>query len=318
MSNQAAISASGLVKVYPGDLRAVDGIDLRIESGEMFALLGPNGAGKTTFIKMLNTLLRPTEGQLEVFGIDVTADPSKARACFGYVSQEVALDKVLTGREHLELQAALYHLPKAEIATACERVLALVELSDRADDAVSAYSGGMKKRLEIACGLLHHPQLLILDEPTLGLDIHTRHRIWDYLRSLREEGVTLILTTHYLEEADSLCDRVAIIDHGRIQVVGTPAELKASLGGDVVSLQLGAGAQADEAVSANLRSLDGIEEVRSGDNGSLHLSVAPGGATMARILDQLRTAGLEVASIAYSQPSLDDVFFLHTGHSMRD
>jgi ABC-2 type transport system ATP-binding protein len=305
----------------------VDGVSLTIEQGEIFGLLGPNGAGKTTFIRMLITLARRTGGELEVFGIDPAVRPADVRAAIGYVSQEVGLDRSLTGREHLELSAALYHVPRRERPSRIETLLQLVELGARADSVVRTYSGGMKKRLEIACGLIHRPRLLVLDEPTLGLDIATRRRIWEYLRQLRADGVTILLTTHYLEEADALCDRLAIIDRGRIQASGSPEELKASLRGEVVTLRLAAApgataaAQAD-GLSEHLRALEGVTEVRAAGAGTLHLSVAgpmlSAGAALPRIVEAASARGAEVESVAWSRPTLDDVFIVLTCHTQRD
>ena len=303
MSEPAAVTAVNLSKVYAGGIRAVDGVNLVIKPEEVFGLLGPNGAGKTTFIRMLTTLLRSTEGKLEVFGRDTRSNPSGVRECIGYVSQEVALDKVMTGREHLELHAALYHVPANEIGERIAEVLELVDLEERADDRVGEYSGGMKKRLEIACGLMHAPRLLILDEPTLGLDIHV---------------VSILMTTHYLDEADTLCDRVAIIDRGRIQACGPPDELKAQLGGDVVTVKLvGIEAEDDglglptrtDHLADYLRDVQGVRDVKSAGNGTIHVSVNKDGTIVARLIDSVREKGHLIENISYARPSLDDVFF---------
>jgi len=224
------------VEVVVRDLRksyasieAVRGVSLSIRSGEMYGLLGPNGAGKTSLIKMLVTLSKPSGGTAIVCGYDVGAEPDRVREAIGYVPQEVSVDRSLTGREHLELFAHLYHLPPDSIPARVNEVLEMVELAGRADETAGTYSGGMKKRLDLACGLVHRPRVLFLDEPTLGLDIQTRRRLWEYLRLLKAGGMTMILTTHYLEEADALCDRVGIMDHGRLVVEGTPSELKGEL-----------------------------------------------------------------------------------------
>ncbi len=310
--------ASGLTKVFDGGIRAVDGVDLQIRSGEIFALLGPNGAGKTTTIRMIVTLARPTSGTVILEDIDVVKVPDSARERIGYVGQEVALDRSLTAREHLELQAGLYHIPPSMQAERIGEILDLVELTDRADDQVRTFSGGMKKRLDLACGLIHRPRLLVLDEPTLGLDIQTRTRIWQFIRTLREQGTTILLTTHYLEEADQLCDRIAIMDHGKIQTCGTPAELKTSVGGDVVTLTL---VEDDarpelEQLAADLRGLPFIRDVVATDR--MLIYIEPGQDSVPKVFKSLTDRGVHVDRFTYSPPSLDDVFLKFTGHSLRD
>ena len=234
-----AIRVSGLTKFY-GDLLAVDHISFEVEEGEIFGLLGPNGAGKTTTIKMLTTLLRPSDGTAEVCGYDIRREPDAVRRVIGIVFQEPSLDLELTGRENMEFHARLYDVPKGEMDARIEELLKLVELQDWADRLVRNYSGGMRRRLEIARSLLHHPRVLFLDEPTLGLDPQSRRHVWSYISRInREEGVTIILTTHYMEEADQLCDRVAIIDKGRIVALDTPEKLKGIVGGDVLTLEVG-------------------------------------------------------------------------------
>jgi ABC-2 type transport system ATP-binding protein len=233
-----AIRVEGLVKTFDG-FTAVDDISFAVREGELFGLLGPNGAGKTTTINMLSTLLRPTSGSAVVAGFDVTRHRDDVRKSIGVVFQEPALDVKLTGRENLEFHTMMYGIGKTERRRRIDKVLALVELTDKARTLVEKYSGGMKRRLEIARGLTHRPKVLFLDEPTLGLDAQTRRHIWEYVRKLNKEaGVTIILTTHYMEEADFLCDRVAIMDHGKFVALDSPARLKDVLGGDVVSLEL--------------------------------------------------------------------------------
>ncbi|MEM4302989.1 MAG: ATP-binding cassette domain-containing protein, partial [Candidatus Caldarchaeum sp.] len=225
-----AIVAEDLVKVF-GKLVAVDRVWLSVREGELFGFLGPNGAGKTTTINILTTLLRPTSGRAVVGGYDVVAQAEKVRRGVGLVPQDLTVDDELTGWENLMLQAGLYHIPKHEARKKAAEVLELVGLMDAAKRKVETYSGGMRKRLELAAGLIHNPEILFLDEPTLGLDVQTRAAIWDYIKRLRKElGMTVFLTTHYMDEADALCDRIAIIDHGRIKALDTPANLKASLG----------------------------------------------------------------------------------------
>ncbi len=312
------LNITGLRKVYEGGVEAVRGIDLCVQRGEIFALLGPNGAGKTTTIKIAVTLAQSTAGTVTVDGFDVATSPDEARRRIGYVGQEVAVDKSLTARENLELQAALYHIPSSELAGRVQEVLELVELADRADDRVKTYSGGMKKRLDIACGLLHRPRLLVLDEPTLGLDIQTRTRIWDYIRRMRAGGTTVLMTTHYMEEADRLCDRVAIIDHGTIQAIGTPHELKARVGGDVVTLTVPATEmkRVPGDLEPRLRALPFVREMSLTDQ--IVLYVEPGENTVPRVFEAVSATGLKVDEFTYSRPTLDDVFLKFTGHSMRD
>lgn len=237
MSN--AIIAKNLVKVYPGGLKAVDNVSFDIQAGEIFGFLGPNGAGKTTTIMMLITLTNPTEGTATICGHDIRTERDAVRSCIGYVSQDVAVDDQLTGRENIELQGRFYHLPKDAIKERSDEVLEMLDLTDRAQDKVETYSGGMRKRLDIAEGLIHRPEVLFLDEPTLGLDIQTREKIHEYIRRLQEEKLmTIFITTHYMEEADKLCDRVAIIDHGQIKAIDNPETLKGGVGGDVVTLKI--------------------------------------------------------------------------------
>src|SRR5437870_6438050 len=232
---EAAIATEQLVKRY-GEIEAVRGIDLAVMPGEIFGFLGPNGAGKSTTISMLCTLLRPTSGRAAVAGFDVTRDPDSVRAAIGLVFQDPALDEQLTARENLEFHAFLYDVPRAIRAQRIAEVLGMVELADRANSKVMTFSGGMKRRLEIARGILHSPEVLFLDEPTRGLDPQTRSHIWDYLQDLRRrEGITIFMTTHYMDEAE-FCDRIAIIDMGQIVALGTPDELKARVGGDVITI----------------------------------------------------------------------------------
>jgi ABC-2 type transport system ATP-binding protein len=234
-----AIEAKNLTKIYPGGLKAVDNVSFDIEEGEIFGFLGPNGAGKTTTIMMLITLTNPTSGTAKICGHEISTEKDAVRNCLGYVSQEVAVDDQLTGRENIMLQGRFYHLPKDTLKKRANEVLKLLDLAERADDKVETYSGGMRKRLDIAGGLIHRPEVLFLDEPTLGLDIQTREKIHEYIRRLQEEKkMTIFLTTHYMEEADKLCDRVAIIDHGQIKAMDDPEKLKGNVGGDIVTLKI--------------------------------------------------------------------------------
>jgi ABC-2 type transport system ATP-binding protein len=305
---ESAIFADQLVKRY-GDVEAVRGIDLSVKPGEIFGFLGPNGAGKSTTINMLCTLLRPTGGRAAVAGIDVTRDPGAVRSRIGLVFQDPALDEQLTARENLDFHAFLYNVPRASRHERIDVVLRMVELADRASSKVMTFSGGMKRRLEIARGILHSPEVLFLDEPTRGLDPQTRRHIWDYLRELRrQEGTTIFMTTHYMDEAE-FCDRIAIIDMGKIVALGTPDELKARVGGDVITI-----ATADNTVSAGeIRERYGVTPVV--DNGTLRLEVSDGAAFVPRLVRELSQP---VTTVTLRRPSLDDVFLKLTGRAIRE
>lgn len=311
----AIVEIENLVKVFDRKVRAVDGLSLTIQPGEIFGMLGPNGAGKSTTIKVLVTLLKPDEGRATVDGHDVTKNPDAVRAAIGYVPQDVAVDRFLTGRQNLDMLANLYHLPPEDIPARVNELLALVELTDRADDRVMGYSGGMKKRLDIAGGLLHRPKLLVLDEPTLGLDIQTRVRIWETVRKMREQGTAVLLTTHYLEEADQLCDRIAIVDHGKLQALGTPAELKSTLSGDYVQLQLAGGSL--EELAAGVKSVKGVSASQSGPPDRLTVYIE-GDATLPELVAFFAARQVKVLRLNYAKPTLDEVFLKHTGRSLRD
>ena len=305
---EAAIATEQLVKRY-GEIAAVRGIDLTVRPGEIFGFLGPNGAGKSTTISMLCTLLRPTSGRAAVAGFDVGRDPDSVRAAIGLVFQDPSLDEQLTARENLEFHAFLYDVPRATRRQRISAVLQMVELSDRAGSKVNTFSGGMKRRLEIARGILHAPEVLFLDEPTRGLDPQTRAHIWDYLRTLPGgEGLTIFMTTHYMDEAE-FCDRIAIIDMGRIVALGTPDELKARVGGDVITL-----ATTDNAASAaELAAKFGVTPAV--DDGTLRIEVADGAAMVPRLVRELSA---RVTAVSLARPSLDDVFLKLTGRAIRE
>ena len=306
--SDAVIQASGLVKRY-GDLEAVRGIDLEVHPGEIFGFLGPNGAGKSTTISILCTLLSPTAGIARVAGIDVVQDPARVRQRIGLVFQDPSLDDQLTGRENLEFHAWIYSVPAAVRRQRIDEMLALLQLSDRAGSQVRTYSGGMKRRLEIARGMLHQPQILFLDEPTLGLDPQTRQSIWTHLNELRAgKGITIFMTTHYMDEAE-YCDRIAIIDRGKIVALGTPDELKAMVGGDVVTIT---SSRPDEA-AAEISQVLGVDAIR--DNGSLRMEVADAKVFVPRLVRELAAP---VDTVTLRRPSLDDVFLKLTGHAIRD
>ncbi len=316
-----AVRIERLVKRY-GSVEAVRDVSFQVEAGEIFGLLGPNGAGKTTTLRCLCTLSRPDAGLLEVDGVSVLDQPRAARQRLGYVAQEVAIDKVLTGRELLELQAALYHLPRGIIAERVQSVIDLLEIGEWADRKCGTYSGGIRKRLDLASGLLHQPKLLVLDEPTVGLDIESRVVVWDFLRRLRAQGITVLITSHYLEEIDALADRVAIIDQGQVIACGTPDQLKDRLGGDRVTLRLREFSPRTEAEQARdlLLGLDCVQEViiNSAQGNSLNLVVSAGSDVLERVRSTLGSAGLPTFGIAQARPSLDDVYLAATGRTLLD
>jgi ABC-2 type transport system ATP-binding protein len=309
-----AIRVDGLVKTFDG-FTAVDGISFTVAEGELFGLLGPNGAGKTTTINMLATLLRPTSGRASVAGFDVAADRDDVRKSIGVVFQEPALDGKLTGRENLEFHTMMYGIGKADRARRIDEVLALVELADKAGTLVEKYSGGMKRRLEIARGLTHRPKVLFLDEPTLGLDAQTRRHIWEYIRKLNKEGgVTIILTTHYMEEADYLCGRIAIMDHGKFVAMDAPSRLKDTLGGDVVSLELDGDSTAfREALGRE----DWIKRSKLHED-VLSLTMERGERRIPELVMLAREKGVTVNCVNLRKPSLEDVFLHFTGRTIRE
>jgi ABC-2 type transport system ATP-binding protein len=313
----AIITATGLVKRFD-NTTAVDGLSLEMHEGEVFGLLGPNGAGKTTTMRMLITLLQPDAGEIVVGGFRVRDEAERVRSLIGYIPQERAVDRALTGREHMELFADLYHLPKSVGVERSTWALKMVGLIDRADDVVMNYSGGMKKRLEIACGLIHRPKILFLDEPTLGLDVESRTLVWRHIRELKAQGMTLVMSTNYLDEADQLCDRIAILDQGKLAALGTPRQLKESLQGDVLSLTPeGADTQVLERLTITLKGLEGVVQIVRRD-GSLELRVTPSRAILNRVLDAVAAQGVRLEAIQYTRPSLEKVFIHYTGHQIKD
>ena len=311
-----AVRAEGLVKRYRsrgGDVEAVRGVDLAVDAGEVFGFLGPNGAGKTTMVRMLCTLLPPTSGSATVAGVDVVADAAEVRRRIGVALQEIGLDPVQTGRELLELQCGLYGITGAAARTRTEELLTLVGLTDAADRRTKTYSGGMKRRLDLASALVHSPEVLFLDEPTTGLDPASRLTVWEEVRRINAAGATVFLTTQYLEEADHLCDRLAIIDAGTIVADGSPERLKAEMGHDVVRLTLD-GADPVETEKA-IGVLPGLERVAA-EPDALALYLADGAGSIAEIVRRLDRADLRVGAIAVSRPSLDDVFLQATGRRL--
>lgn len=311
-----AIETDSITRVFE-DITAVNNISISVRPGELFGLLGPNGAGKTTLISMLSTMIDPSGGGASVWGYDIVRKSSSVRQNIGMVFQDTTLDDRLTGRENLELHGRFYGLDGSTRKKRIEEVLSLVELTERADAIVKTYSGGMMRRLEIARGLMHHPHVLFLDEPTLGLDPQTRMHIWEYIRTLnKEENVTIVLTTHYMEEADSLCGRIAIMDHGEIVALDTPRELKNMLGGDVITL----GLEEPDDIS-RLRSVylkNGSAHIISEKNNEIFITVMDGERQIPHILALASGAGIPVRSVSLRKPTLDDVFLHHTGRAIKD
>ncbi|KZL49198.1 ABC transporter ATP-binding protein [Nodularia spumigena CS-588/02] len=316
-----AVLIENLQKSY-GAVVAVKDVSFQVEPGEIFGLLGPNGAGKTTTLRALCTLITPDAGKIEVSGISVIDNPRIARQKLGYVAQEVALDKVLTGKELLQLQAALYHIPRAVAKQRIDMVLDLLGLQEYAHKKTGTYSGGLRKRLDLAAGLLHAPDVLVLDEPTVGLDIDSRIVVWDFLRQLRASGTTVLITSHYLEEIDALADRVAIIDRGVVIAAGTPSQLKDKVGGDRITLRIREFSPIEEAEKAKhlLQDLPFVQEViiNNAQGNSLNLVVTPQSDALITIQQSLNTVGLPTFGIAQSRPSLDDVYLAATGRTLLD
>jgi ABC-2 type transport system ATP-binding protein len=314
MSQQAIVKVEGLTKVF-GSLKAVDGVSFEVNEGEIFGFLGPNGAGKTTTINMLTTLLRASGGTAEIAGLDIHRHATEVRRTVGVVPQEYTADEDLTGLQNILLCADLYGIPRSNSKPHAMELLQLVELDEAADRKVSTYSGGMRRRLELACGLINYPKLLFLDEPTLGLDVQTRAAVWKYIRMLKEEyRMTLFLTTHYLEEADSLCDRIAIIDHGHIIRIGTPTELKASIGGDVIVVGV---AESEPDISAEIAKLDLVKEVKKSDH-EYRIKSEIGEESSIQVIDLVRSKGLHVTKISLTKPTLDEAYLEFTGHGLRE
>lgn len=309
------INVQNLSKLYPPRINAVDNISFQVYEGEIFGFLGPNGAGKTTTISMLTTLLRPTSGTAEVAGYDITKNSSKVRKAIGVVQQDNTTDRHMTGRENLIFTAYLQGVPKHLAENRATELLSLVELSDAAYRKVETYSGGMRRRLEVACGLMNMPRVLFLDEPTLGLDVQTRTAIWNYVKKLKQErSMTLFLTTHYMEEADSLCDRIAIIDHGQIITCGSSAELKSRLGGDTIELGV-RGAEKD--LSQVILGIPMVKKVTR--EGSVYRIKAENGEEAAlAVIEAVKSQGYFVNRILVNKPSLSEVYLELTGRAFRE
>ena len=306
-----AIVAEHLKKTYRNGVQAVKGVSFYVKQGEIFGLLGPNGAGKSTTVRILGTLTKPDSGKALVAGHDVVLEPQRVRSKIGYVAQSSGVDKYATGRENLMLQGHLQRVPKSQLKHRVNELLEWVGLSEAADRLVQTYSGGMKRRLDIAMGLVHNPSVLFLDEPTTGLDPETRSALWqDLLRLKREQNISVLLTTHYLDEADYLCDRLAIVDHGVVVAEGSPSDLKAGIRGDRVTLEVNG--HVDEA-NERLKLLPQVIDVIVTDD-ALVARVENGATAIPAIITALEGSGISVRSVALSRPSLDDVYLYHTGH----
>ena len=323
-AKDAFVDVRNLVKVYAGrgqeKVKAVDDVSFTVSEGEFFGFLDPNGAGKSTVIKIITTLLAKTSGSIRVAGLDVASKGADIRRIIGYTGQSIGVDGELTGRENLWLIGRLYHMPNALVNERVDELLEVLQLKDAADRRAYTYSGGMRRRLDLGAGLVHHPRILFLDEPTTGLDPQTRNAVWEYLQRLhREEGMTIFLTTQYMEEADQLCQRIAIIDQGKIVAVGSPAQLKAAIGADVITVRITrteAFEESRERALAIVQAIPGVSHATAFDEGvSAH--TADGGGTLLEILRRLDADKVPVLQVALAHPTLDEVFLQHTGRQMR-
>ena len=311
-----SIETNSLTKEF-GKVKAVDSISFKVEEGEIFGFLGPNGAGKSTTMMILTTLLKPTSGNALVSGFDVVTQAKNVRKQIGYVQQDIAVDEYLTGRENLLLQARLNKIPKNLIQSRIDEMLNLIELSEKQHQPVVTYSGGMRKRLDLAGGLLHRPKVLFLDEPTVGLDIQTRRKIWEYIKKIHtEHEMTIFLSTHYMEEADKLCNRIGIIDYGEIQTIDSPKTLKAQLGNEVITFDILNGFEKDALIS-KLNEILSVKEIKTKDD-QITVFASKGTELIPQIFQISSNLKIKINSISLAQPSLDDVFISYTGHELRD
>ncbi len=312
-----AIEVNSLIKKF-GDFKAVDNISVQVEEGEIFGFLGPNGAGKSTTMMILTTLLKPTSGNVFVGGYDVMLNAKKVREKIGYVQQEISVDEFLTGRENLYLHARINQIPSKLIKSRIDDVLELVELGEKKDQAALTYSGGMRKRLDIANGLLSRPSVLFLDEPTVGLDIQTRRKIWGYIKKIRKDfGMTIFISTHYMEEADKLCDRIGIIDHGKIQIVDTPKSMKSAIGNEIISFNLVDGKANQDALIEQINKIEFVKEVKIKQD-LITVFSTKSNEVIPKIFQESINLEMRIRSLTLKQPTLDDVFISYTGHDLRD
>lgn len=297
-----------------GDIKSVNDITIDVEQSEVFGFLGSNGAGKSTTMKMLTTLLRPTSGSARVAGYDISTQPSSVRKHIGFVQQESAIDEYMSGRENLVLQARLSRVDSAVAKRRIDELMETTGLADRQHDPTVTYSGGMKKRLDIAAGLLHRPTVLFLDEPTVGLDIQTRHRIWEHIDMMHKEyGMTVFVSTHYMEEADILCDRVCIIDQGSIKTVGKPSQMKEKLGQEVIRIR----ADNVQSLADNISDINSIGTTQR-KNDTLQIHVSDGPQVIPIIFQRAQSLDIQIQSVSMTEPTLDDVYISYTGHQIRE
>jgi len=312
-----AIEVDSLTKKF-GDFKAIDNISFNVEEGEIFGFLGPNGAGKSTTMMILTTLLKPSSGKVLVGGYDIMSDAKKVREKIGYVQQEISVDEFLTGRENLYLHARINQIPSNLIKSRIDDVLELVELGEKQDHATLTYSGGMRKRLDIANGLLSRPSVLFLDEPTVGLDIQTRRKIWGYIKKIRKDfGMTIFISTHYMEEADKLCDRIGIIDHGKIQIVDTPKSMKSAIGNEIISFNLVDGKANQDALIEQINKIEFVKEVKIKQD-LITVFSTKSNEVIPKIFQESINLEMRIRSLTLKQPTLDDVFISYTGHDLRD
>jgi len=312
-----AIEINSLSKRFKDSI-AVDNISLNVEEGEIFGFLGPNGAGKSTTMMILTTLLKPTSGHASVYGYDVVSNSHQVRKNIGFVQQEIGIDEYLTARENLQFQCKISQIPKDQIQARIDEVIDLVELTEKQNEPSITFSGGMRKRLDLACGLIHRPKVLFLDEPTVGLDIQTRRKIWQYIRKIHKEfGMTLFVSTHYMEEADNLCDRVGIIDYGKIQIIDTPESMKNNLETDMITFSIVSDKIKKEQFLEKLKTLELIKDVKINDTDMIVQS-SNSTQVVPQIFEVASGIGLNIDSFVLNKPTLDDVFISYTGHNLRD
>lgn len=309
----AIIETENLTKIYGGKVKAVENLNISINEGEIYGLLGPNGAGKTTTINMLVTRIAPTSGTAIVAGHDIIRESMEVRRSIGVVPQDLTADEDLTGKENLIMVGRFYDVPKSDLEDRIDKLLGLVDLEEAADRFVRGYSGGMRKRLELIIGLVHDPKILFLDEPTLGLDVQTRTQMWEYVRDVQKRlKVTVILTSHYLEEIDALADRVSIIDHGKILVTGSPSELKSSLKGDIITISFRTEEEMDE-----MKEFPNVVSVSESGPNTLRIKVENSDSSLPQMIKFLSSKGLSPIRLNVQKPSLDDVFLEYTGKDIR-